>query len=486
MILDNDSFNLMMNKYNMKQPKDTYLIAFNKDDELLVVSRLIKYTKNFLILLTDSIDAVPVRLMNHQYLCNKDNIDRVLERIFKQNETDFDNVSDYTSCLSYIVFVKEAESLQYLYDNYYTRCYNFRFMVSQLKKFSLYDFNFYNYVAIPRLSTFLDYESKPIKMFVNQNIIKIEKTFFGPFLGIGDFFIMYSIIYEYCLNKLHDVYFPIIDFVPIMNSKLYFPDFKKVYFDNEAIYNFCFSVKNEEILNIYSIFEENNYFQNTNKHIVDVVKSILNTDKPKDIYKYNFILSESIFSNINKREKDYIDHLIYNNRFIGMQLFSGVYAEKKGCWKSVTNRNWSEKRIREFVNLCKKQNYQLICLSKLPYEIDNLLCMDEVSVEGYAYAISKLSLVVGIDSSAGHIASFFNIPSITVWGSHMPFGRGNKNVSFRPLRKNISIYSDDPVLLDIDPLYVISIIKGVIQNKYPVDKDIILYNAQSLQEVLIQ
>lgn len=53
-------------------------------------------------------------------------------------------------------------------------------------------------------------------------------------------------------------------------------------------------------------------------------------------------------------------------------------------------------------------------------------------------------MLIGIDSSGGHIASFYNIPSITIWGKQTPecFPETLKKVSFRPLKKNISIWSE--------------------------------------------
>lgn len=58
MVFDNESFILKMNKHYIKLSEDIYLPEFKRNNELLIVSKLINYTRNFMVLLTDSIDSI--------------------------------------------------------------------------------------------------------------------------------------------------------------------------------------------------------------------------------------------------------------------------------------------------------------------------------------------------------------------------------------------------------------------------------------------
>ena len=85
-----------------------------------------------------------------------------------------------------------------------------------------------------------------------------------------------------------------------------------------------------------------------------------------------------------------------------------------------------------------KRNIEVINITQSPVSI--IPTLKKLSLEGYVYAISKLSLLVGIDSSAGHVASFYNIPSITIFNSN-PFYSKDIKSNYRPLRNNISLYT---------------------------------------------
>ena len=61
--------------------------------------------------------------------------------------------------------------------------------------------------------------------------------------------------------------------------------------------------------------------------------------------------------------------------------------------------------MREFVNLCDDSKIKLLTFSSHPYTDIQIERLTNVSVLGYIFAISKLKLLVGIDSSGGHITS---------------------------------------------------------------------------------
>ena len=106
----------------------------------------------------------------------------------------------------------------------------------------------------------------------------------------------------------------------------------------------------------------------------------------------------------------------------------------------------------------------MLTLCNSPYNQVKDKRLRKLSLSGYAYAISKLKMVVGIDSSAGHIAAFYNIPSITLWGGQTPFEAWEAKISFRPLRNNTSIYSSNKDINLISPKTVFKNMKAVLNH----------------------
>ncbi len=129
-----------------------------------------------------------------------------------------------------------------------------------------------------------------------------------------------------------------------------------------------------------------------------------------------------------------------------------------------------------FVNICKQQGLDLLALNPNPYDIDlGILQLRQMSTAAYAYTISKLTLLVGIDSSAGHIASFYNIPSITIWGKQSPVDAFDKPISFRAMRKNFSLWSENMDINCITPELVIKKIQNYLNGMLKLSDHIITY-----------
>ncbi|MEF2796405.1 MAG: glycosyltransferase family 9 protein [Ruminococcus sp.] len=115
--------------------------------------------------------------------------------------------------------------------------------------------------------------------------------------------------------------------------------------------------------------------------------------------------------------------------------------------------------------------------------------MKNVSVLGFIYAISKLKLLVGIDSSGGHIAACYKVPSITVWGKQTPeyfynIGIKQENlkhnkISYRPLRKNISIWSKDRCIEKVGFKIVFDKMLEVINGGVNLSEDVLDYDNHS-------
>jgi ADP-heptose:LPS heptosyltransferase len=99
-----------------------------------------------------------------------------------------------------------------------------------------------------------------------------------------------------------------------------------------------------------------------------------------------------------------------------------------------------------------------------------------MSVYSYVYAISKLKFVVSIDSSSGHIASFYNIPSLTLWGKTTPVKyTDNLIIGFRPLRNNFSIVSKSEKIENITGEFVYETLKKLLENNFNNPDKIITY-----------
>ena len=138
---------------------------------------------------------------------------------------------------------------------------------------------------------------------------------------------------------------------------------------------------------------------------------------------------------------------------MALQYFTGSYDDVNDIWVTNTYRNWDQENIKKFVELCNQSNIEVIIFSGQPYYNINIKKIRTDSILSYIYALSKIKVLVGIDSSGGHIASFYNIPSITIWGkqTHMFYQitdtsisekkASDFRISFRPIRRNVSIYS---------------------------------------------
>ena len=256
-----------------------------------------------------------------------------------------------------------------------------------------------------------------------------------PLSGLGDYFIFHSLICEFVKKSKREVVIPIIGGIPSMNLNFYYPSLKKIYFDNDMTFLFFRKLKFRNAILMSDMFSD--YFNrfNTKEHIFDIAKKILKTDVEPYKYRKEII---SIFRKQTIAKKDEIDRV---GGRIGVQLTASLINDKLNV--VAYERSMSEEFIRKLDKLCYEKNYQLVSLSPLPYDGLFMDKLSSLSTEDYIYAVSKMSLVIGIDSSAGHIASFFNIPNLTIWKKHAFQPNATYRRSYRPLSNNISIYSDE-------------------------------------------
>ena len=493
MIEDKNLYDMKLTEQYNSTDKEVYLLVFDKNFEPNIVKELIKYTKNFIVLLTDAISGVNSKTCN-KYYCDKENMQIVLSSIFNNEHFEYEFSLSDSNEYSCILFVQENK-LDSSYSSYMSRCANFSWLCSKNSKFHFYDFYFYNSVAVVRLSDAIE-ENKDFDILnislEGSKIYKKKIMLLTPFFGIGDYFIMFSLIYEYLLRisvNFTEIYLPVIcsDKFSMMNCDSYFTGFKKLYFDNECIYNYCLSSSAKNVVSMYNIFRENCYkhfYKSSYKHITSIIRDILDINNDFNIYEHNSVLYKNVVAFLSDDERNYIDSLLLEKEYVGFQFFTGAFDEKTNVWVAETDRFWNETNISKFIDKCEEFGIKILVLNQNPYINSSSMCLKKLSVEGYIYAISKLKLVVGIDSSAGHIASFFNIPNITLWGGQTPFEiniAGTDEyfkVGYRSLRKNISIYSKNFKANDIEPELVVNTIVELLNGKRDLCDEIIDYNTK--------
>lgn len=456
-------------KICMKEGKyEYYCIGFDKTNEKEIIDSVTKYTTNCILISTKyEINIKDVII----FFCDMSNINDTLNFIFNDMTISKNlNISNNISAnLEYILFPKVIVFPISLNKNKYTEfnivLHNYLFESYVLKLKNKYKvFNIYIDKKYTLLR-FIDIDNTDEYSFENMFIC----TLLG---GVGDAFINHSLQYEYLSKKDMIIYHPNTKF-PYSNKniELFYGDIIdcQLIFDNYEMY-FYFIWEFSKIISFYDIIFLGER-KNERLHILDLWKEKLGIFYDIDPYKNSHVLKERVLNNIAKDEMKMIDNLLGDNIFIGFQFYSGSYDEENEQWHSdQESRNWNIENVENFLLLCKQNNIKIIILSPHPYEqLSKYLHLPRVSTFAYIYAISKLRLIVGIDSSPGHIASFFNIPSVTMWGGTMPTyviepETGSNHVGFRVLRHNMSIVSRRGNMENINHEIVYAVMINVLHN----------------------
>jgi len=446
-----------------------YFIAYDKERETKVISDIFKYTSNFLILETNYIDIFSSR--NSLYY-HYDNIK--LNSLFSSYSVINTNYAEKNK-----VNPKNHKNINHIYfymipdikniierNDYYVNIG--RVMVESISDYCVFDGE-----IIVNNRLFFKFSNK---MFKNINISKRNKFLFA-LGGIGDFFIEFSIIYE-CLNNINykDIY--IIDY-SIRKSEIFDYMVNLCYGSKVKLldYHYC----NEYFLRYWllncdgsvlykSINKMFNLYKHEAEHMAHLYKKTLIGERKLDYYKHNEILKKQILKSVSDQEKNYIEGLIRSKKNnIGLQYFTKF---------TFGGRKWDERNVKAFIKKCKENNINLIVLNSETYSSSlQEFCTKKLSIAGYALLISKMDLVVGVDSSAGHIASFYNIPSITLWGQGSPLALDyyNSNIGFRALRKNYSILAKNKEVSSISFNTVFSLVQKFTKNELSFKDEIITY-----------
>jgi len=468
---DND---IIMAKKYIKKPYFIYDIIVPITDEQIIVSKLLKYTNDFLIILDKCFEtSIPIY---KSFNCDSDNIVNCLEKIFNSSdEYTEDYVQNDTNDSIHIIIARIHDNEHNEYIELFQNNYKFHLLIIAAEKYKLFDFYSMNNKIIVRVKRNIEENHKfifknyrDINQFDTKNIL-LHTTF----SGIGDYFRFSSLWIDFAFNLLKINLHPTLALVEnVPSNKIaekFLEEYNFVYFSSSIQRKYCLDpLMCKNVINLE--FEFNEYLNRCNnkpcKTNYEILNELLEIDKVNP-YKYNNILRKRILDNIDIKEKEYVDSLFNNKNFIGLQYFSGASLnDENSQWVSAIYKDWSSSNVEHFIKTANEKNINIILLNENPYELNidysNVIQLKPVSVFVYAYVISKLEVLIGIESSAGHIAGFYNRPNITLWGGTTnPSYFFGSEYSYRVLRKNLSMVSKDNDVNLISPSKVIELLDSV-------------------------
>jgi len=456
-----------------------YFIAYDKKREQKILDEILRYTDNFVILETHRIELFESK--NSFYF---DYNDVKLDSLFiryniinisyaEQNKVDFKTAGT----TNYIYFYKISDNLNVFKHNYvekYDSCIA-KNMIQNIPRHFVFDKIIINNIIFLKFSD---------KSPTNEYVKKLKFLFLIG--GIGDFFITFSIVKEYLNNTNYENIY-IVNFNIRKNSNFDYM-VKLAYGSKVKLLNYYHY--SDDFLNYWLAHEDSSLYHKTidmfylpkfkANHMAMLYKKVLIGERDLNYYKYNDILKGQILNKVSNEEKNYINSLVKNTAInIGLQYFSGVF-NRDNKFISWGEKKWDEKNTNEFIKKCKDSNINLVVLNSESYSPHlKKFCTKKLSIAGYALLVSKMNLIVGVDSSATHIASFYNIPSITLWGKGSPlflnYSDNINHIGFRALRKNYSIIARNKKLSSINHNIVFFLVKKFIKNELTFKDEIITY-----------
>ncbi len=466
MILDRKKFEILKGKDFFKKHKNPIMVIdYFLLDEEMILKELLKFTDNFCVLLTppEQLDVVNVRCFCDQY-----NVKTVLNSFFYNAvlPIEFKTIGNQENMHS-IICVKDDIKKLNKYSDFLEKSLNFSYMLTQLKNYYFDSFELHNKTCIVRLNTKKDLRESQANLHSNDDI-----KILSMFGGIGDHFMLFSYMIEF-INKQKtkgkEVFLPIVvgDSKADYFASNFYSQERRLNFSTEKMYEFClFENSSQKVLPMFNVYWsriQDGKYKNNLFHFTEVIKEILNIDKSISPYHHRKILENAIFNTLGAEEKQMIDMAMSNKKYIGVQFFTGQ-LDYDDIWITDNKRNWDQDKVERFLEMCSNEGYELITFSDCPYEMKTVDRILGLSISGYAYAISKLEISVGIDSSQGHIAAFWGVPSITLWGEQTPENFYGAKINFQPLRCNKSIYTHSRNISDIQPEFVVSMMKEVISH----------------------
>lgn len=458
-----------------------FFIKYHKKDERFLIREISKYYRNFIIIETNYINLFD----NEDSIClNYDKIN--LDLLFsypiiinssyaQQNKVTFKNFEKYNYIYFYLIPNMDYSNTK----NHITKFE--KIMIENMTKYCVFD----SEIIVDNM-LFLKF-ANPI--FINKDKVKRNKFLF-VMGGIGDFFITFSIVNEYLQSsKYEKIYIVNYSMIKSINFEhivdLFYGSDPRVRLLNHHHYRHFITHWLRYSENTLMYRQITNMFflpKNRTDHAAFLYKKILIGEKDLNFYKSTDIFKDKILKSVTSEEKKYIDQLVKNKKNnIGLQYFTGCFEEEHNKWSFFGDRKWDEQNVKNFIKKCTENDMNLIILNSETYASPlQEFCTRPLSIAGYALLISKMDLVIGVDSSAGHIASFYNIPSITLWGKGSPLVLNYHKdkptyIGYRVLRKNYSIITKNQELSSIDFNMVFSLVKNFTENKLLFNDKIITY-----------
>jgi len=462
----------MFAKHEILKHGKHYFIAYDEKDEALVIKNIARYYRNFVILRTDYIHLFD----------SKDSF------CFYYHDIDLDLLFTDSLVISSIY----SEQNKVVLKNDRSTSYIYFYIIPEAQNDITVSLVQFEKIMIESISRYCVFDSEVVinnMLFLKfADIAGTNKKIKFLFVmgGIGDFFITFSIIKDYLKsNKYKDIY--IVNYAKLKNPN--FDYMVRLCYDSKVklldYYHYRYLLyywleQSENCLLNQKLATTFNLSEDKGEHMALSYKNILIGEKNVDYYQYSDILKRKIVRNVSSEEENYINTLIKNgSKNVGLQYFTGNFNSITNKWNFYGDRVWDDNNVNKFIKKCRQNNINLIVLNSETYAPSlQKFCTKKLSIEGYALLISKMDLVVSMDSSAGHIASFYDIPSITLWGNASPLElsySGTAYIGYRTLRKNYSIIAKNRELASIHYHTVFSFVKKFAENKLDFKDDIITY-----------
>ena len=479
--LSREQYSNYILKQGLKCSNESYFLHYSISEEYNIIECVSKFTHNFLILYIN--DACNIMFDEYFYYnITNQNCWDICSEIFEGKGSRIQvSKNKHLDGGAYIVFIRSK------YNNKYSESVNIRkfqvkYMISKLSNLQHIGCDYVDGWAIPKLGNYIVEQPYKFRVIEKGKVLFDDYEVISPLPGIGDYMMFFSIFCEYFKNENPEKLF-IATYENRKNENqildVFFPEIRRMYFDNENLFNYYMRFTNTKKLKslFFTLINGLNH-KKTDKgfHITDLFLGDFGLDRSFDKHKYNDIFIQRILGGLDRTEKCYIDELLGEKRYVGLQFFTGTYDSDYDIWMTDPSRNWAEEHIKEFVDLCNKNGISIVMYGKSPYNNFECKVIEGLSTIGFIYSISKLSMTVGIDSSVGHIASMYDVPNITIWGRQTPYDLDGLPCSFRTLSRNVSIYSERKNVNYISPEYLFDKMIALKKNEIELDKGVIAYD----------
>lgn len=466
-------------KEGMRLGKKFSYLIFNSKEISEIVRNVLQYTKNFFVLFVSNIDDYRDK---RPYFCNSETIGTVLEVIEKNGE----NITSEDPCIEYdcmIImldfFENERTKFDFLLHKIMKECqitYNILQVIN--KKFVFYNFMIEDgYIILQYI------EKNRIRQIHHVSAISEKDCLFMNYKGgIGDYIMNLSLIYDfiqdcgYSQDKIYLIMFDGISQIDLV--KCFFPAIHIVKIAGYTLLRLLMEKTKENSNSESEIYDfDGNQFIDLTElygsgHIWDLNGRIMFPNREINPFHHIEMMKKKVMHLISEERKKQIDDMFDKNKqYIAFQFFTGELIHDKKYIGRET-RCWNEENTYTFYKKCVENNINVVIMSPHCYrEMKSSIEIGKLSIFEYIYTVSKFDLIVGIDSSAGHIASFWNIPTLTIWGEQTPLVCEGNNIGFRVLRNNYGIVPKNRDINSVKPEVVFKTMKKILLNEIELDSN---------------